>query len=250
MENAVTFFHQAFRALTDHDPFCWQRRLFDRLSGADIPAVCDIPTGLGKTSVIPIWLITLAVQAKERRAGVPRRLVYIVNRRTVVDQATNVVELMRVRMLDPDNVSWSAHAEILRSLTGLLRGLAATDGAPLAVSTLRGELADNREWKVDPARPAIIIGTIDMVGSKLLFSGYGDGRYGRAHHAGLIGQDTLIVHDEAHLTPAFSDLLHGVADAQRQSLEPRLIRVMELSATARGKDEDVLQLEQDDEKSL
>ena len=48
--------------------------------------------------------------------------------------------------------------------------------------------------------------TIDMIGSKLLFSGYGDGRYKRPQHAGLIGQDSLIVHDEAHLTPAFSKL--------------------------------------------
>lgn len=38
-----------------------------------------------------------------------------------------------------------------------------------------------------------------MIGSKLLFSGYGDRRYGRrAHHAGMVGRDTLTVHEDAH----------------------------------------------------
>src|SRR5690606_32529461 len=109
------------------------------------------------------------------------------------------------------------------------------------------EFADNEEWKADPARPAIIIGTIDMIGSKLLFSGYGDGRYGRAHHAGLIGQDALIVHDEAHLTPAFSKLLCTIADEQMRSEEPRCVHVMELSATPRTTNADDTQLEPEDE---
>ena len=60
-----------------------------------------------------------------------------------------------------------------------------------------------------------------MIGSKLLFSGYGDGPYRRAHHAGLMGQDTLIVHDEAHLSLPFSDMLRSVAEEQ-QMLRPRV----------------------------
>ena len=120
-------------------------------------------------------------------------------------------------------------------------------GIPLAISTLRGELADNEEWKADPARAGIVIGTIDMIGSKLLFSGYGDGPYNRAHHAGLIGQDTLIVHDEAHLTPVFSDLLRAVAEVQRR-FDPRPIRIIELSATSRATESVSLGLEPEDEK--
>ena len=63
-----------------------------------------------------------------------------------------------------------------------------------------------------------------------------------------MGQDVLIVHDEAHLTPAFSDLLRSVADAQRQVHEPRPAHVIELSATQRGRDDDVLHLEPEDER--
>ncbi len=237
MDSPGITFNKAFEALTGHTPLRWQKRLYERLlcHEAEIPAVCDLPTGLGKTSVIPIWLIALIGQALENHVTLPRRLAYIVNRRTVVDQATNVVDQIRSRLPNPmaDKSAWPEHQETLQHLDSGLRLLSA-EPPLLAVSTLRGELADNEEWKIDPARPAVIVGTIDMIGSKLLFSGYGDGSYKRTHNAGIIGQDTLIVHDEAHLTPAFSSLLCGVAAAQAKDGELRPIRVMELSATQRG----------------
>jgi CRISPR-associated endonuclease/helicase Cas3 len=249
-------FHDRFKSLTDYAPMRWQCRLFHRLIRGDVPEACDIPTGLGKTSVIVIWLLALVDQARMGRVELPRRLVYIVNRRTVVDQATTVVERIRQRLLDPENPGWSCHSQTLLDLAATLGSLCAFgETVPLGISTLRGELADNEEWKADPARPAIVVGTIDMIGSKLLFSGYGDGRYGRAHHAGLIGYDTLIVHDEAHLTPAFSDLLRAVAQEQaaegKRSGQPaaalRPIRVMELSATRRETDANAFTLEPEDQ---
>ena len=53
-------FAAAFRALTGNAPFPWQQELYkrfvaDRLD--NIPPSCNLPTGLGKTSVIAIWLI-------------------------------------------------------------------------------------------------------------------------------------------------------------------------------------------------
>lgn len=249
MTDASIQFDAAFRALTGYSPMRWQGRLFKRLTKSIPTKGCDLPTGLGKTSFIPIWLIALASQADSESINLPRRLIYIVNRRTVVDQATRVVEEIRRRLHEPTNPSWETHTQVLRQLLNALRKLSAgLDDLPLAISTLRGELADNEEWKADPARAAIIIGTIDMIGSKLLFSGYGDGRYHRTHHAGLIGQDSLIVHDEAHLTPAFSELLKGIADAQDRLREKHPVRVTELSATVRGSSNDVLTLEPEDEK--
>lgn len=251
MELYARNFPEAFCALTDHSPLRWQQRLFDRfVAGGGIPQICDVPTGLGKTSVIPIWLIALAEQAQAGQVTLPRRLIYIVNRRTVVDQATTVVEQLRERLYTPDDLRWSQHSEVLLKLATSLRMLSSEAGDELflGISTLRGELADNEEWKMDPARAAIVVGTIDMVGSKLLFTGYGDGRYWRAQHAGLIGQDCLLVHDEAHLVPAFSDLLAQVAELQRQASEPRPIHVMNLSATSRATKQDVFRLEPEDEQ--
>lgn len=82
-------FDTLFHALTENQPFLWQSSLYERIVEGDFPERCDIPTGLGKTSIIAIWLLALAHRARNGFAsGFPRRLVYVVNRRTVVDQAT------------------------------------------------------------------------------------------------------------------------------------------------------------------
>jgi CRISPR-associated endonuclease/helicase Cas3 len=61
-------------------PFPWQEELLTRFTKGIIERSLDIPTGLGKTAVMAIWLI-----ARARRATLPRRLVYVVDRRAVVD---------------------------------------------------------------------------------------------------------------------------------------------------------------------
>jgi CRISPR-associated endonuclease/helicase Cas3 len=212
-------FRSQFSALTGAmEPFPWQEDLFARLVGGEIPSCCDIPTGLGKTSVIAIWLIALS----KLPVQMPRRLVYIVNRRTVVDQTTTEVEKLR------RNLEAAGLKESLGSLCALQAD------SPLAISTLRGQFADNREWSADPCRPAVIVGTVDMMGSRLLFGGYGIGFKTRPLHAGFLGQDTFIVHDEAHLEPAFQDLLTALEREQQHCPDARRVRVMELSATPRS----------------
>ncbi len=80
-------FPGSFKALTGNDPFHWQKELYARFLRGEIPDVCDIPTGLGKTSVIAIWLIALGQLLREKGSClIARRLVYVVDRRTVVDQ--------------------------------------------------------------------------------------------------------------------------------------------------------------------
>ena len=175
---------------TRHAPFRWQRRLLQRLLDADPPQAVDVPTGLGKTSVMALWLIALAEGAE-----LPRRLVYVVDRRAVVDQATRFAEQLRRNIPDA-----------LGSKTHLAEGT-----RELPISTLRGGFADNRDWLEDPSMPAIIVGTIDMVGSRLLFEGYGVSRGMRPYHAGLLAVDTLVLLDEAHLCPPFEALLRRIA---------------------------------------
>lgn len=213
-------FEDDFTLLTGNAPFPWQRVLYERFVGGDFPEVCDLPTGLGKTSVIALWVLALVENPK-----LPRRLVYVVNRRTVVDQSTAEAERLRSQLVTPE-------ARHLRDALDALGAVTAKH--PLAISTLRGEFADNGAWRRDPSRPAIIVGTVDMIGSRLLFSGYGCGFRSRPLHAGFLGQDALLVHDEAHLEPAFQSLLTAIADEQRRSSEPRPLKVLALSATGRS----------------
>lgn len=229
--SARTFFDDGFQALTGKSPLGWQRRLFEEhFVHSDVPPALDIPTGLGKTSVIVIWLLALAWQSRNNNVRLPRRLAYVVNRRTVVDQATDIAEALRSSL---KSASADTPAAQVRDALAQLCLDPTDDASPLAISTLRGELADNREWQADPARSGIIIGTVDMIGSRLLFSGYGVSRRMRPFHAGLLGQDTLLVHDEAHLSGPFGALLRYIAQRQLDQKAPRPVFLIELSATQR-----------------
>lgn len=232
-------FSKSFEALTDHPPFPWQERLYQRFMDDDFPETCLIPTGLGKTSIIAIWLIALA-----NKPTLPRRLVYVVNRRTVVDQTSFEVEKIR------DNLSRCPQLEaIFREMCAL--DLEKEDGnsIPLAISTLRGQYADNQQWSQDPARPAVICGTVDMIGSRLLFSGYRCGFKSKPMQAGFLGQNALLVHDEAHLEPAFQQLIEEICKEQKRCNEARPLQVMALSATVRKNDEKVFKLTNADRKN-
>lgn len=212
-------FDEDFGLLTGNPPFPWQRALYERFVSGNFPKACDLPTGLGKTSVITLWLLAVAKNPK-----LPRRLVYVVNRRTVVDQSTAEAERLCQQLM-------TSAAKPLRDAIDAMSAVKTEQ--PLVISTLRGEFADNGAWRRDPSRPAVIIGTVDMIGSRLLFSGYGCGFRSRPLHAGFLGQDALLVHDEAHLEPAFQSLLSAIADEQQRGHEPRPLEVLALSATGR-----------------
>ncbi len=223
-------FCKYFYHLTGHQPMRWQQRLFDEhfVDHKVLPSAVSIPTGLGKTAVMAIWLIALAQRMKDStKPGLSRRLVYVVDRRAVVDQATRFAEVLR------DNLTKPEVKELAQAL-GLV-------DVKLPISTLRGQFVDNREWLEDPVKPAIIVGTVDMIGSRLLFEGYGVSRKMRPYHAGLLGSDALVLLDEAHLVPPFEALLsevtenikrYGPKEEDLVTFVPKF-QLLPLSATAR-----------------
>lgn len=217
-------FETSFFALTNNAPFPWQRALYERFTNNVVERSIDIPTGLGKTAVMAVWLL-----ARAAGASIPRRLVYVVDRRAVVDQATDVANTLR------EAVGRSRNLEAALSL----------NGRRLPISTLRGQHVDNKQWLEDPSSPALIVGTIDLIGSRLLFEGYGVSRKMRPYHAGLLGADTLVVLDEAHLVPPFEMLLDAIAsnsagvaphDGRAREIVPQF-KLMSLSATGRTRSE-------------
>lgn len=230
---ATTWLREALGLPTAETPFPWQEELLRRFMSGQIERSLDIPTGLGKTAVMAIWLV-----ARACGAAVPRRLAYIVDRRAVVDQATEVAVRLRGYV--------AGNAEISAALSLRNRSL--------PISTLRGQHVDNREWLEDPSSPAIIVGTVDMIGSRLLFEGYAASRKMRPYHAGLLGADTLAVLDEAHLVPPFEKLLEAFAvdgeafgsrsDAPRALVPP--FRLLSLSATGRDLNQHSLGLQEAD----
>jgi CRISPR-associated endonuclease/helicase Cas3 len=90
-------------------------------------------------------------------------------------------------------------------------------------------------WAKSPAQPTVCISTVDQVGSRLLFRGYGVSEYQRAIHAGLIGNDSLIIVDEAHLSQPFLETLNAVQRYRSkrwgESAPPTPFEVVRMSAT-------------------
>lgn len=197
-------------------PFQWQRRAFHDLINGKLPTAVEIPTGSGKTIILVLWTLALAAQKlRNMPITLPKRLIWVVHRRTVVDQTTDVAqEIQRLIEKSAAGSPWTDVRTVLSNEYAYpLSGV-----PPLLVSTIRGALAEDPTWRVDPVRPAIIIGTVDKLGSRLLFQGYGDGRWARSFHAGLLATDTWWVLDEAHLVPAFSENLRKVEGERHKEL--------------------------------
>ena len=201
-----------FREIVRHDPYPWQRRLYKRLVEGSVPRALDIPTGLGKTLCVLLFLL-----ARIRNTALPTRVIYIVDRRAIVDQTATAIR------------TWIERIAELPELAGVLDGSSAfSSDLPVQLGVLRGGLADDGEWRIDPARPAVVVGTVDMIGSRMMFSGYGDGRSRRPMHAGLLGHDSIVMLDEAHLSPAMAVLIHTINELQSHLM----FQTMTLSATS------------------
>ena len=245
-----------YRAINDRKPFPWQSRLARRL--ADTEQWDDeigVPTGLGKTACLDIAIWWLASQAHlptaERSA--PTRIWWVVNRRLLVDStfehANRIRERLVVSMEEGDHGCELAQ-RTLAAVAERLSALSANTGAaPLEVIRLRGGVERGRP--IDPSQPTVILATLPMYGSRLLFRGYGTSVSMRPIDAALAGTDSLILLDEAHLARHLKQLLNdlsecapaksSVMDAVRAS--PRLVA---LTATGDDSEGSRFDLDEDD----
>ena len=217
-------FSAFFRDMHGHEPFPWQVRLTEQvLRCGEWPKVIDLPTGAGKTAVLDTAVFALA----SRPDISPRRVVFVIDRRIVVDQVYDRAERIRDRIRD-------AKTDVLRLVEESLRKLSDAE-EPLGVSALRGGVPIDREWAQRPEQPWVVVSTVDQFGSRLLFRGYGVTRGMRPVHAGLTGNDCLVFLDEVHLSVPFAETLGQVAKLKSDGL-PRRFKVVEMSATPSKKD--------------
>ncbi|HVX23558.1 MAG TPA: type I-U CRISPR-associated helicase/endonuclease Cas3 [Acidimicrobiales bacterium] len=193
-------------------PFTWQTRLAGEVwSDGRWPDV-DIPTGAGKTSVVLIATFLLALDAGRpvEERTMPRRIAMVVDRRVVVDQAYVEAKALLRALVDPTDPVLTTVADRLRSLWGGKEG-----APPMRVEMLRGGIVRDESWARRPDRPAILASTVDQVGSRLLFRGYGLSPSMRPIHAGLLGNDALIFLDEVHLSRPFAQTLRQLRETYR-----------------------------------
>jgi CRISPR-associated endonuclease/helicase Cas3 len=202
-------FPAVFQALHGHPPFLWQTRLLGVVIAQGWPDTLAAPTGAGKTAVLDIALFHLALEADAAQRRAPRRIVLAVDRRIVVDQAYERARKIRAALDKADGGHVAAFAAALRRLGG-------ADEA-LHVEELRGGMPREDDWVRNPAQPTVLCTTVDQLGSRLLFRGYGISAAMAPIHAGLLGEDALLLLDEAHLSAAFRDTLK---DVQRRRVAP------------------------------
>lgn len=173
----MTTFDDFFREATGGKikiPYGYQRRL----ALEPWPDLLDIPTGLGKTAAVVLaWVYKRRVLDD---SGTPRRLVYCLPMRVLVEQTQKNV------------VDW---------LKNLGHYAAEPGWGKVSVHILMGGSDDVRKasWVEYPEEDMILIGTQDMLLSRALMRGYGMSRYQWPVHFALLHNDAFWVFDEVQL---------------------------------------------------
>lgn len=166
-------FAEWFKKATGPAPFPFQRKFAEE---PVLPQLVHIPTGLGKTAMAIVgWLWRRFGAGGEYKSATPRRLVYCLPMRVLVEQTR-------------DNA-----AEWVEKLCKA--GLIQFD-VPIHV-LMGGE--DEDIWDINPEGDAIIIGTQDMLLSRALNRGYAASRARWPMQFGLLHTDCLWVFDEIQL---------------------------------------------------
>ncbi len=213
-------------------PMDWQRELARLACLGEWPNYICVPTGAGKTSALDVAVFALAVQATlpPMQRTAPMRTFLVVDRRTVVSEAFCRAQHIQYKLA-------TAVDGILKIVADRL--LLYTDGdlgsQPLAVAELRGGIYRDRNWCNSLTQPMVVASTVDQVGSRLMFRGYGVPNLSRSIQAAVVAHDSLVILDEAHISQAFSQTLKSICSYQTgpwsEIAIARPIRVVEMTAT-------------------
>lgn len=219
-------FDAFFAAVHGVLPYAWQRRLLVEVLADGWPDVVAAPTGAGKTAVLDVAVFALALAAADKARTAPLRIAYAVDRRIVVDQAHTRALRLAAALETTDG--------ILGAVRSALAALSPT--RPLHVEALRGGVPREDDWARTPVQPTILSTTVDQLGSRLLFRGYGVSERMAPVHAGLLGEDALIILDEAHLSEPFRQTLAHVMRHREGEASSGPWLLTSLTATPRAGD--------------
>lgn len=252
-------FAEFFEAVHGFAPFPWQERLATRVlgiephdSGRPWPEALALPTGSGKTACLDVALFALACQADlspEKRTA-PRRIFFVVDRRIIVDE---VYEHSLEVAKKLDEALQSSEQGILKEVAAAFQKFSGDpQDVPLACHQLRGGMYRDDAWARTPTQPTVICSTVDQIGSRLLFRTYGRSSRTWPVHAGLAGNDALVLLDEAHCANPFFQTMSWIARYRSQEWASQPLsapfQFAVMSATPSGDLEDVLRADEADRK--
>ena len=220
--SALRSFADFFRALWQKDPFPWQTALARWIEEKGRwPDTISVPTSAGKTAVIDIAVYALA----RSWVAAATRIFFVVDRRLVVDEARERANAIR------DTIAVKPTLELFRAALEERCG----SSQFLHVSTMRGGMPLETAWARTPIQPTVCLTTVDQIGSRLLFRGYGVSPKMAPIHAGLAATDSLVILDEAHLSEPFRQTLNHLQDYRSKrwcdEMLGKGLQVMSMSAT-------------------
>ena len=210
-------FHEAIH---HRPPLPWQARLAKQVAENDAwPIEVEIPTGLGKTACLDIavwWLASQAERPPEARTA-PTRTWWLVHRRVLVDSTAEHARAVGRALRDPPAAGISGDAAtIVRAVADRLRSLGIdAEADPLEVIRLYGGV--EARVPTDPSRPAIILSTVPLFGSRLLFRGQGSSRSMHPIDAAHAGTDSLVLIDESPFARNLLRLVRDLADCTQKA---------------------------------
>ena len=233
-------FAEFFEAVHDYSPFPWQQKLVDRLATGDKwPGVLDLPTGSGKTAALDAAVFHLAMCA-DAPGKAAMRVAFVVDRRLVVDDAFGRAEKIAGALRAASRADTGSN-RVAKEVARRLQRLSGSGNPPLVARRLRGGVPLEEDWARTPTQPTILCSTVDQVGSRLLFRGYGVSDRMKPVHAGLLGVNSLILLDEAHLSEPFRQTLRALRKIGRAEIGVAL-----LTATPGRSEERVFRLSAED----
>ena len=208
------------------EAYRWQKRFVEELAAGEAIDLLDVPTGCGKTTAIECFLFALAWQLRQGDRHLPLRLFWVVDRRSVIDQVFDHAAAVAAAL------ERSSSAEVRWVRDELAKLDPKLDGGPVQVRRWRGGTGLRPE-PISPAAPAVICSTVDQIGSRMLFRGYGVSFKTRPVDAALTATDSLIILDEAHIARPFLQTARAIADYQRRAprCPVRPLRVIRATAT-------------------
>ncbi len=222
-------------------PFRWQSCLLEKACAGDWPDYLKLPTSSGKTTAIDIAVFALAYQAAvenriDNSISAARRIFYVVDRRIIVNEAYRRARQMAERLWEAIAADSPDKDSIAYRVASWLRVVSASESSPpLDCFELRGGVYRNDAWVRSPLQPTILASTVDQVGSRMLFRGYGVSDRNLPIHAALTTHDSLVILDEAHCSRPFSQTVESIQRYRSQSWceqsLPSTFRLVQMTAT-------------------
>ena len=214
-------FAEFFQAVRGHAPAPWQARLAERVAAARRwPGEVVVPTGAGGLACldVAVWCLALETERWGSERELPTRVWWVGDECAAgasedsAGTVTWVGELARA-LADAAPESASPAVAVARRLRSLC---ADADAAPLEVVELGSGAAC--PMPSDPARPAVILCSLRMYGSRLLFRGHGAER--PALDAAMAGTDSLALVTDVGAAARLAGLVAALGECFPDALPP------------------------------